>query len=94
MTAADAGVHETAPAKINLALHVTGRRADGYHLLDSLVAFADIGDHVHARPATRTRLRVTGPMAAGVPEGAENTVLRAAALTGLSADITLEKHLP
>ena len=37
-----------APAKINLTLHVTGRRADGYHLLDSLVAFADVGDHVEA----------------------------------------------
>ncbi|RXV59819.1 4-(cytidine 5'-diphospho)-2-C-methyl-D-erythritol kinase [Roseovarius sp. A46] len=94
MTAADAGVHEAAPAKINLALHVTGRRADGYHLLDSLVAFADIGDHVQARPATRTRLRMTGPMAAGVPRGGENTVLRAAALIGVAADITLEKHLP
>jgi 4-diphosphocytidyl-2-C-methyl-D-erythritol kinase len=35
-----------APAKVNLCLHVTGRRADGYHLVDSLVAFADIGDHL------------------------------------------------
>ena len=40
-----------APAKVNLYLHVTGRRADGYHLLDSLVAFADIGDFVTATPA-------------------------------------------
>ena len=35
---------EPAPAKINLALHVTGRRADGYHLLDSLVVFTELGD--------------------------------------------------
>jgi 4-diphosphocytidyl-2-C-methyl-D-erythritol kinase len=94
MTAADAAVQEAAPAKINLALHVTGRRADGYHLLDSLVVFAGAGDIVTARPAPRTRLQVTGPMAAGVPDGAENSVLRAAALIGVEADLVLEKHLP
>ena len=43
-----------APAKINLTLHVTGQRADGYHLLDSLVVFADIGDRIAVRPADRT----------------------------------------
>ncbi|MFB9148502.1 4-(cytidine 5'-diphospho)-2-C-methyl-D-erythritol kinase [Roseovarius ramblicola] len=94
MTAAEAAVHEAAPAKINLALHVTGRRADGYHLLDSLVAFADAGDRVTARAAGQTRLHVTGPMAARVPVDARNSVLRAAALIGVSADITLDKHLP
>src|SRR6056297_1924786 len=94
MTAADAGVEEPAPAKINLALHVTGQRADGYHLLDSLVAFADAGDRVTVRPAARTFLHVTGPMADGVPAGAENAVLRAAALIGVGAGITLDKHLP
>lgn len=52
-----------APAKINLYLHVTGRRADGYHLLDSLVVFADVGDRVSARPATGLSLRVEGPFA-------------------------------
>ena len=40
-----------APAKINLSLHVTGRRADGYHLLDSLVVFAEVGDRITRRPA-------------------------------------------
>lgn len=94
MTAADVAIHEAAPAKINLALHVTGQRPDGYHLLDSLVAFADVGDRVSACPAARTSLHVTGPMAAGVPVGAENAVLRAAALIGVAADITLDKHLP
>ena len=94
MTAADVAVEEAAPAKINLALHVTGQRADGYHLLDSLVAFAAAGDRVTARAAKRTRLRVTGPMAAGVPEDNDNSVLRAAALIGVSADLTLDKHLP
>ncbi|MFP4303673.1 MAG: 4-(cytidine 5'-diphospho)-2-C-methyl-D-erythritol kinase [Rhodosalinus sp.] len=83
-----------APAKVNLTLHVTGRRADGYHLLDSLVVFADLGDVVRVRQAAKPCLRVTGPMAAGVPTGPENLVLKAAALMGVSAEIELEKHLP
>ena len=84
-----------APAKINLTLHVTGQRADGFHLLDSLVVFADIGDQVSVSRLDRMRLQVTGPLAAGVPDGANNLVLRAARLTGVAgADIILEKHLP
>ena len=43
-----------APAKLNLYLHVTGKRDDGYHLLDSLIAFADIGDEIKARAAADT----------------------------------------
>ncbi|WP_080456541.1 4-(cytidine 5'-diphospho)-2-C-methyl-D-erythritol kinase [Roseovarius sp. A-2] len=84
---------EPAPAKVNLTLHVTGRRADGYHLLDSLVVFADIGDRVTVRPGASC-LRVLGPMAAAVPVGPENLVLRAAALMNAEAEITLDKHLP
>ena len=87
-------VEAFAPAKINLTLHVTGRRTDGYHLLDSLVVFADVGDRVSVRPAGASRLRVTGPMTAGVPVGPENLVLQAAALSGITAEIRLEKHLP
>ncbi|WP_371060622.1 4-(cytidine 5'-diphospho)-2-C-methyl-D-erythritol kinase [Rhodosalinus sp. 5P4] len=87
-------VEAHAPAKINLALHVTGRRADGYHLLDSLVVFADLGDTLRAAPGATTSLRVTGPMARGVPDGPENLVLRAAALIGVGAELELEKHLP
>ncbi|MFC3060514.1 4-(cytidine 5'-diphospho)-2-C-methyl-D-erythritol kinase [Paenirhodobacter populi] len=85
-----------APAKVNLALHVTGRRADGYHLLDSLVAFAPFGDHLTLVPAPALSLTVTGPEGAGVPEGPENLVLRAAALVpgGQGAAITLDKRLP
>jgi 4-diphosphocytidyl-2-C-methyl-D-erythritol kinase len=86
-------ITEPAPAKVNLTLHVTGRRADGYHLLDSLVVFAGLGDRVTVRPGAAC-LRVVGPMAAGVPEGPENLVLRAAALMGAEAGITLDKHLP
>ena len=94
MTAVDTAVEEPAPAKINLALHVTGRRADGYHLLDSLVAFADARDVIRAEPADDVSLAITGPMAEGAPGGAGNSVLRAAALMGVSAAITLEKCLP
>ena len=84
-----------ARAKINLALHVTGRRADGYHLLDSLVAFADIGDHITALPAPTLSLHLTGPQSAGLSD-TDNLVLRAARALhpGLGASLTLEKHLP
>lgn len=96
-----------ARAKVNLALHVTGRRADGYHLLDSLVVFAETGDFLSVAPdpAGGIGLRITGPMAAGLSDaggdtGGDNLVLRAARLLALGrADLpgvrlTLEKHLP
>jgi 4-diphosphocytidyl-2-C-methyl-D-erythritol kinase len=86
-----------APAKINLTLHVTGQRADGYHLLDSLVVFADIGDRITAVPAPRVDLVIDGPMAAGLPADDTNLVLRAARLLaadGQGALITLIKTLP
>src|SRR6056297_2877209 len=84
-----------APAKINLTLHVTGQQADGYHLLDSLVVFADFGDRVRVRRGDGLSLDVTGPMAQGVPVDDSNLVLRAARAAGLrDAAITLEKHLP
>ncbi len=83
-----------APAKVNLTLHVTGQRKDGFHLLDSLVVFANIGDRVALRPAQTTRLDVTGPRARGVPTDGTNLVCRAADLFDLPVDITLSKHLP
>jgi len=70
---------ETAPAKINLALHVTGRRPDGYHELDSLVVFADVADEIEARPAPEDRLTIDGPFGAGLTSGEGNLVLRAVA---------------
>ncbi|RVT82223.1 4-(cytidine 5'-diphospho)-2-C-methyl-D-erythritol kinase [Rhodobacteraceae bacterium CCMM004] len=91
MTAAEA----FAPAKVNLTLHVTGRRTDGYHLLDSLVAFAGVGDVVGAAPAADWSLTITGPAANGVPKGPDNLVLRAArAMGGAPAALTLTKRLP
>ncbi|TDK42321.1 4-(cytidine 5'-diphospho)-2-C-methyl-D-erythritol kinase [Antarcticimicrobium luteum] len=83
-----------APAKINLTLHVTGQRADGYHLLDSLVVFAGLGDRLRFEPAGRMSLKVTGRFAAGVPEDGRNLVWRAAELAGVTLKIRLEKALP
>lgn len=70
-------VTETACAKINLALHVTARRDDGYHELDSLVAFADVGDELTIAPAGETSLEITGPFASQLPDISENIVLDA-----------------
>ncbi|HHB81654.1 MAG TPA: 4-(cytidine 5'-diphospho)-2-C-methyl-D-erythritol kinase [Aliiroseovarius sp.] len=83
-----------APAKVNLTLHVTGQRADGYHLLDSLVMFADIGDRLTLHTAEANSLQVTGPMAHGVPTGPDNLAMRAAQLFDQPVAITLSKHLP
>lgn len=89
-------VQRIARAKVNLALHVVGRRADGYHLLDSLVAFADFGDVVTVEPAPSLSLSITGPMAADLSAGPDNLVLKAAQMLGspLGVAITLEKRLP
>lgn len=83
-----------APAKINLTLHVTGQREDGYHLLDSLVMFADVGDRIWVEKAAETSLTVVGPLAEAVPTDRRNLVIRAAECLGVSAKITLEKNLP
>lgn len=102
--ASGAPVTEPAPAKLNLYLHVTGRRTDGYHTLDSLVAFASVHDSVSATPVddpSTLRLAVDGPFAGDVPADAGNLVLRAAralanSLKGppFGAAITLVKRLP
>jgi 4-diphosphocytidyl-2-C-methyl-D-erythritol kinase len=83
-----------APAKINLTLHVIGQRSDGFHLLDSLVVFADIGDKLTVSTGADSGLTVSGPMADGVPTDRRNLVLQAAELMGVTAKIHLEKHLP
>jgi 4-diphosphocytidyl-2-C-methyl-D-erythritol kinase len=69
---------EKAPAKVNLTLHVLGRRADGYHELESLVAFAGVGDVVTLTPGAALALKVSGPTAAAAGDVADNLVLKAA----------------
>lgn len=93
-------LHRAAFAKVNLYLRITGRREDGYHLLDSLAVFAGAQDRVMASPADRLTLEVTGPEAGGLAGEGDNLVLRAAralaAATGttMGAELGLEKHLP
>jgi 4-diphosphocytidyl-2-C-methyl-D-erythritol kinase len=89
-----------APAKVNLTLHVTGQRDDGYHLLDSLVVFADVADVISVSPADEFTLSVSGPFAEGVPTDDRNLILRAAHLLAEArharpgAVLHLEKNLP
>lgn len=92
-----------APAKINLFLHIVGRRADGYHLLESLVAFTDIGDDVTAAPALSLSLEIEGPFAEALNKISgfdANLVMRAArslqahAKVRQGAALRLAKELP
>lgn len=91
-----------APAKINLALHVTGRRADGYHLLETLVVFARFGDLLTVEAAAADRFTAGGPHGAALPRDGTNLVvaardrLRAAFPAGTAAPVAihLDKCLP
>ncbi len=89
-------VEAFAPAKINLTLHVTGQRSDGYHLLDSLVAFANVGDQLKMRPGNGLTLTISGPEAGNLLAGDDNLVLRAGRLfrSDQGAQIELIKNLP
>ena len=91
---------DLAPAKINLTLRIVGRRADGYHELESLVVFADLADRLTLIPGPETSLEVTGPFAAACGATDDNLVLKAvrkfsAGVSGLKAGrFRLEKNLP
>jgi 4-diphosphocytidyl-2-C-methyl-D-erythritol kinase len=91
---------ELAPAKINLTLRIVGRRADGYHELESLVVFADIGDRLTLSPGSNASLDVSGPFAAACGPTDANLILRAvakvgAAVPGMQSGLfTLDKRLP
>ena len=76
---------EFAPAKINLFLHVTGRRPDGYHLLDSLAVFAGIADRLSFTPSETLSLTVNGPFAPALAAEPDNLVLRAARMLAAAA---------
>nr|WP_183944032.1 4-(cytidine 5'-diphospho)-2-C-methyl-D-erythritol kinase [Sphingomonas sp. BK580] len=91
---------EPAPAKLNLALHVRARRADGYHALETLFAFARDGDVVTLAPAERDSFVASGPFAAVIGDDADNLVVRALAAfrAAFAVDeryaVTLDKRLP
>lgn len=71
---------EEGRAKVNLSLRVVGRRADGYHDLESVVAFADCADRLTLDPGDELRLATTGPLAAACGETSDNLVFKAAKL--------------
>ena len=87
-------------AKINLYLHVTGRRPDGYHEIDSLIVFAGLADRLRIVGTDGLEFRVSGPLADAVPRDGGNLALGAAeslsdaCQPAAGADILLEKHLP
>jgi 4-diphosphocytidyl-2-C-methyl-D-erythritol kinase len=88
-------------AKLNLALHVRRRRDDGYHDLETIFAFTDLGDALSVEPAAELNLRLEGAFARAVPPGGDNLVLRAARALDAAAGeaargaaITLDKRLP
>lgn len=97
---ANKSISVKAPAKVNLYLHVVGRRPDGYHLLDSLFAFATDGDVISVSHAEDLSLEIIGPYASELSAGEDNIVLKAARMlaselkTEPKAHIVLEKNLP
>ncbi|MEM8749991.1 MAG: 4-(cytidine 5'-diphospho)-2-C-methyl-D-erythritol kinase [Pseudomonadota bacterium] len=93
-------ISRTAHAKINLCLHVTGQRDDGYHLLDTIVTFAEIGDQLTFENGDGVSLEISGPEAEGLVANGSNLVIKAAdALANVAnehrgAKIELCKNLP
>ena len=93
-------LHDTAYAKINLALHVRHRRADGYHALETLFVFAEDGDALTASPSDVFSLAISGPFGQGLSTGPDNLVLKAVMALAKANDIksglalTLDKNLP
>jgi 4-diphosphocytidyl-2-C-methyl-D-erythritol kinase len=98
--AASRELTEFAPAKVNLTLHVLGRRADGYHEIESLVAFADVGDRLTFIPGDRLALDVSGPGAEASGAIGDNLILKAARELAarfdrvLAGRFVLDKQLP
>ena len=89
-------MRQTAYAKINLALHVRKRRADGYHELETLFAFVDAGDELSAHSAVRDELTVVGEFASQLTDPFANIVAKTLACLPRSGGLalTLEKNLP
>ena len=93
-------MHETAYAKVNLALHVRAREPDGYHRIETIFAFAEDGDRLSVEPADDLTLQIVGPFAGDLSAGEDNLVLKAAHLlrersgAKTGAALTLEKNLP
>lgn len=94
-------IEARAPAKINLFLHLTDRRPDGYHVIDSIFLFTDLADRLCVQADNALSLSVSGPFADRIEPGDENNLamraarrLQQAAETKEGARILLEKHIP
>lgn len=93
-------MEERAFAKLNLALHVRAREADGYHRIETVFAFVEEGDRLSAAPADALSLTIAGPFAARLGSGGDNLVIRAAQAlrerfaVEAGAALTLDKRLP
>ncbi|MBT7544311.1 MAG: 4-(cytidine 5'-diphospho)-2-C-methyl-D-erythritol kinase [Kordiimonadaceae bacterium] len=89
-----------APAKINLDLRITGRRSDGYHLLDSIVVFTEFGDELRAELSDKLEIIISGPFASGLRECDDNLVIKACKLLCQEAGVEpnlkfyLTKNMP
>jgi 4-diphosphocytidyl-2-C-methyl-D-erythritol kinase len=90
-----------APAKVNLFLHVGDKRSDGYHVLESLIVFAETSDRLEFTPGSDLTLKITGPFGKALARDKDNLVLKAARALkekypdeNLGAHIALEKNLP
>ena len=83
-----------ANAKLTLSLRVTGRRADGFHLIDAEMVSLDLADELEIEPTDQSSIEVSGPFADGVPTDESNLCLRALALAGRTASIRLRKAIP
>ena len=83
-----------ANAKLTLSLRVTGRRADGFHLIDAEMVSLDLADELEIESAEKSSIEVSGPFADGVPTDESNLCLRALALAGRTASIRLRKAIP
>ncbi|MBS0530230.1 MAG: 4-(cytidine 5'-diphospho)-2-C-methyl-D-erythritol kinase [Proteobacteria bacterium] len=100
VTSAAPDLNESARAKVNLTLRVLGRRVDGFHDLESVVAFADCADRLTLTPGANLTLAASGPRAQECGETADNLVLKAARLLGervanlKTGGFALDKHLP
>jgi 4-diphosphocytidyl-2-C-methyl-D-erythritol kinase len=93
-------MEEPAYAKVNLALHVRAREADGYHRLETVFAFIEAGDRLRVAESESLTLRIEGPFAPGLSADRDNLVLRAAEAlqsrygVAQGSALTLEKNLP
>lgn len=94
------GLTETAYAKLNLALHVRGKRDDGFHTIETIFAFCDDGDELSGDDAEELTLEVSGPFAADIPDNDANLVTEAARVVRLATEVEtgaslhLVKNLP